>query len=301
MRSPNNPQQPSQPALPVALPVAWSTDPVNPQVNRLFDSSTETNRTSSSTPSPVAGPRHQVGRRQLHRLQASLSDRDREVINLIAAHRYLTTRQVEAFCFHDHASPVSGARSARRVLRRLQGQGLLKPLERRVGGIRAGSASYVWQLGSVGHRLLRAGSNAKRTHEPSPRFLAHCLAVADAHLTLLTAQRNGHVRSVFVECEPECWRPFTGPSGERRVLQPDLFLITKQDDYLDRWFIEVDLGTESINTLLRKCAQYEDYRRTGVECCPSFILQMKASLVLPMGGVWEGPARWSRTGPWSAR
>ncbi|MFI7068344.1 transposase, partial [Kribbella sp. NPDC050124] len=32
-------------------------------------------------------------------------------------------------------------------------------------------------------------------------------------------------------------------------------------------------------------------------CCPSFILPMTASSVLPMVGVWVGPACWSRTGP----
>jgi len=31
------------------------------------------------------------------------------------------------------------------------------------------------------------------------------------------------------------------------------------------FFIEVDLGTESIPTLVKKCHQYEEYRRSGVE------------------------------------
>jgi hypothetical protein len=34
---------------------------------------------------------------------------------------------------------------------------------------------------------------------------------------------------------------------------------------VDRWFIEVDLGTESLPTLLRKCGQYETYRASGIE------------------------------------
>ena len=31
------------------------------------------------------------------------------------------------------------------------------------------------------------------------------------------------------------------------------------------WFIEIDLGTESIPTLLKKCREYEAYRQTGIE------------------------------------
>ena len=36
-------------------------------------------------------------------------------------------------------------------------------------------------------------------------------------------------------------------------------------DYDDHWFVEVDLGTESLPTLLRKCGQYEAYRASGIE------------------------------------
>ena len=36
-------------------------------------------------------------------------------------------------------------------------------------------------------------------------------------------------------------------------------------DFTDRWFLEVDLGTESLPTLLKKCGIYEQYRATGIE------------------------------------
>ena len=31
------------------------------------------------------------------------------------------------------------------------------------------------------------------------------------------------------------------------------------------WFVEVDLGNEGIQTLLKKCRDYEAYRRSGIE------------------------------------
>jgi len=254
-----------RPALPVVLPSAWSSNPISSQVTGSSERSTGTNTTPSLTLSPPPGRRRQVGSRQLARLSGSISDRDRRVVELVAAHRYLTTRQIEAFCFTGHASPASAARTARRILRRLRDHGLLHPLERRIGGVRAGSASYIWQLGTVGYRLLQQEGHLRRTHEPSPRFLDHCLAVADAHLQVVGTERHGAVESVSVECEPDCWRAYTGPGGERRLLQPDLFLVTRQQQYADRWFVEVDLGTESLKTMLGKCAQYEAYRASGVE------------------------------------
>jgi len=61
------------------------------------------------------------------------------------------------------------------------------------------------------------------------------------------------------------WRSFLGLAGERRTLQPDMYAELVTEDYEDRWFIEVDCGTESLSTILKKCQQYEDYRRSGSE------------------------------------
>jgi hypothetical protein len=66
-----------------------------------------------------------------------------------------------------------------------------------------------------------------------------------------------------VQTEPACWR--IAASFGDRMLKPDLFAVTASADYEDHWYIEVDRATESLPTLLRKCAQYEDYRRTGAE------------------------------------
>ena len=36
-------------------------------------------------------------------------------------------------------------------------------------------------------------------------------------------------------------------------------------EYVDAAFIEIDKGTEHLPTLLKKCREYESYRRQGVE------------------------------------
>ena len=254
--------------LPLALPVAWSNDRPSAQVTATSGASRGTNTSSSPSTSSV-----RVGGRRLAQLEQSLSPRDHRILDLLLGHRYLTTPQLERFCFADHTSAASGARTARRVLRRLARDGLIAPLTRRIGGVRAGSASYVWQLASGGARLV-AGKTGYRTHEPSLRFLGHCLAVADAHLVVLDLQRDGQVLDVSVQLEPVCWRTFTGVGGERRLLQPDLFVRTTTPDYEDRWFIEVDLGTESLPTLLGKCAQYEAYRPRAQEQSASAVFTL---------------------------
>jgi hypothetical protein len=188
----------------------------------------------------------------------------------VARHRYLTTRQVEGFWFHDHATPLAGARVCRRVLRRLSDLHLLIPLQRRIGGIRAGSASYIWRIGPVGDRLLREGTDnpRQRQREPSELFLQHCLAVADAHLALVATHRSGTLELVTVQTEPDCWRPYTGLGGARLVLQPDLYVVTGDPSdaaFVNCWFVEIDRGSENPKRLLAKCARYEAYRHSGIE------------------------------------
>jgi Replication-relaxation len=208
-----------------------------------------------------------LGRRGLVRLSDTLSQRDRQVLSVVAAHRFLTTRQIEAFCFTDHVSALAAARGCRRVLARLHELRVLNRLERRIGGVRAGSASFVWTVGPVGDRLLRDGSGQprRRWHEPSATFLDHALAVADTHLRLRRAAGQGAFDLVGVDLEPACWRSYLNGAGGSETLRPDLYVVTASDAYEHCWFIEVDRGSESLPRLLSKCGQYEAYRRSGRE------------------------------------
>jgi len=170
-----------------------------------------------------------------------------------------------------HGSEDAAATTTRRVLRRLEQHGLIRRLSRRVGGVRAGSGASVWQLAPAGARLLRGEADGYRVHEPCPRFLGHCLAVADAHLALralasdTTGTTTNDVLSVAVQVEPLSWRTYLGTGGERRTLKPDLAAEITTSEYVDRWFIEVDCGTESISTLVKKCHAYQHYRASGEE------------------------------------
>lgn len=246
--------------VPAAVPAAWSND------GQTRTSGSENTRLTAATTSPSGRASVRVGRRALSAIRQSLSERDWQVTRTVAAHRYLTSRQVEGFCFPDHFTPLTAARVCRRVLRRLHQLHVLEHLERRVGGVRAGSASYVWQLGRAGQRLLReTGELPVRSREPGRLFLDHCLAVADAHLALVRLDRASELELLRVETEPDCWRRYTGLGGARLVLQPDMYVVTGAGEFEDHWFVEVDRGTEHPKRLLAKCSRYEAYRQSGVE------------------------------------
>ncbi|HEX6656023.1 MAG TPA: replication-relaxation family protein [Candidatus Limnocylindria bacterium] len=180
----------------------------------------------------------------------------------------MTTAQLQCLHFHDHTTEEAAARICRRVLARLHQLQVVEHLQRRIGGVRAGSASFVWRVGPVGDRLLRQsrgeGGRARRK-EPSARHLDHCLAIADCHLALVTAVRTGRLELLRVATEPDSWRSYLSVGGATEVLKPDLYAVTATGEYEDHWFVEVDRATESLPTLLRKCVQYERYRRTGRE------------------------------------
>lgn len=252
--------------LPLGYPTGSGDETGEAQVRGEFPSSREPNTSVVSPPSAPPRPSvARIGKRQLSMLASRLSGRDMDVLELVAQHRFLTTHQIQGFCFLDHESAVSASRTTRRVLARLQREGLLRALDRRVGGVRAGSEATIWQLAPAGSRLVYGDQKRRRSDLPSDRFLAHNLAVADVHVLLRQHQRIETIEEVAVEVEPASWRRYTGMSGEPRWLQPDLAARITTSEYVDFWFIEVDLGTESLPTLLRKCQQYESYRRTGIE------------------------------------
>lgn len=205
-----------------------------------------------------------IGRHDLHHLAAQLSDRDWAIIRFIHQHRYATTSQLRRHFFIDHASQSAATRACVRVLDRLLTQRVLTRLERRIGGVRHGSAAFIWCLDVIGDRLTRAEDGPRRRlHEPSFPFLAHTLAVTDIHVQLHEAASAGAFQLSAVQVETEAWRPYVGPSGTKSILKPDLMVTVSSDTYDDHWYLEIDLGTESMPVLLRKSAAYEAYRRTG--------------------------------------
>lgn len=213
-----------------------------------------------------------ISRRQLQPLSERLTGRDRQVLEGIEQHRFLTTRQVTGFCFTDKATPTAALRATNRLLLKLTELGLVVPLGRRIGGVRGGSGGYVWNLTEKGTRLLNylnsGADQGRRRHrpiEPTSTFLQHTLAVAETHLRLEQIARSGQIAITRIDLEPACWRTYLAPGGATLRLKPDLAAITQTGQYDDHWFLEIDLDTEPPSRIVRKCLQYQEYQHTGIE------------------------------------
>ncbi len=197
-------------------------------------------------------------------LASRLSERDWHIIRFVDQHRFATSVHLRRMYFVGHDSQSAATRACTRVLDRLLILRVLTRLERRIGGNRHGSAAFIWCLDVVGERLTRTeGQPRRRFHEPSYQFLAHTLALTETHVQLVEAERAEHFALSCVEVETEAWRTFVAPYGGTTMLKPDLMLTISTLEYQDHWYLEVDLATESLPVLLRKCRTYEEYRRTG--------------------------------------
>lgn len=213
-------------------------------------------------------PHRRLSRQQLISLDARLSTRDKDILLAIQRHRYLLSGQVQRLLFTDAANDSAALRAANRNLKKLNALGLIHSLSRRIGGVRAGSSSFVWHITHAGERLLRLHDHkaypGKRFFEPSPYYLAHTLAVAEVSIQLAELCRDCKTRLATLQPEPECWRAYS-ELGKHVSLKPDLYAAVVSEEYEDRYFFEVDLDTESPAKVIEKCQKYHKYYRNGLE------------------------------------
>lgn len=186
----------------------------------------------------------------LERLRRELSARDWAVLHDVDRCRLMTGRQLQLLHVGDGET---AARAARRLLARLARHGLLARLERRIGGLRAGSAGYVYGLGPAGVRLLHPGAARRRLQEVRDGFLSHTLALADLYLQLRQAEQQGRLDLVKLETEPRSWRRM----ADGDWLKPDLHAVVGLGEEALHAVVELDRGTEHTPTLLAKLRQYE--------------------------------------------
>jgi hypothetical protein len=217
---------------------------------------------TADNPSAVGSGRRVTGAR-VARIARELSERDKAILDDVGRVRVLTGRQVERL----HFAELGGRhrdRTRRRVLERLVSLELLTPLERRIGGVRAGSAGLVFALGPAGQRLLDiqghgSGGRVRRPGTPTPRFMIHNLAVAELYVGLVEAARSGAFSLTSFRAEPGCW----WQTSEGLWVKPDSLVVVSTGDVEDSWAIEVDQATESLPTLRRKLKGYLDLVATG--------------------------------------
>lgn len=208
-------------------------------------------------------------RSDLSRLKDRLTERDYQLLSSVETYRLLTTRQLQRLHFDTvHPTRLAAARACTRALTRLRSLGVLAALERRIGGVRAGSAGFAWYVGPVGERLLRdrhpeSKAGRRNYREPSRLFVEHTLAVAELAVQTIEAARSGSFEVVQIVTEPGNWQQSLSPHGTIQWLKPDLRLVTATREEECHWYIEVDLATEHLPVIERQRLAYQTFRLTG--------------------------------------
>ncbi len=91
------------------------------------------------------------------------------------------------------------------------------------------------------------------------------LAVVDTAVALIEQANASRFELLELDLEPACWRTFISGSIAPITLKPDLFVVTADAETETHSFVEVDLGTEHLPAVLRKCRNYQRYHDTGNE------------------------------------
>jgi hypothetical protein len=198
-----------------------------------------------------------------------LVERDLAVLRSVSDLRFVSGGQLARLCFTDSADPAANARAARRALLRLTRLGALARLPRPVGGVRAGSAGFVYYLGPGGQRLaIERGWQPKRRRrrsmQPGTLFVRHALAIAELHVLLIEADRSRRLELLELASEPSCWRSYDGSHG-LLTLKPDSFVRLGLGDFEDSYFLEIDRGTEGSRAIAAQLGRYVAYYDSGQE------------------------------------
>ena len=139
-------------------------------------------------------------------------------------------------------------------------------MERRVGGVRAGAAGYIYFDAPAAQRLVTywQGEGMRRpraAYEPGRAFVRHRLAISESFVRLSEAERAGWLELLSFDSEPTV--PFSGAGGTRSVLRPDALVKVGVGDVELHSFLEIDCGNEGRTALTRKAQAYVAAWRSG--------------------------------------
>jgi Replication-relaxation len=201
-------------------------------------------------------------------LERQLRPADWHVLQMLRLLDYATTRQIERVCFVE-GTPLGRARRCRRSLRRLVRLRVLHRLDRPIGGATGGSQQGIYTLDRGGWRLLELADSLEPGTHRSPEergraFLDHTLAVSAEYVDLVEHLRTSGGTLETWQPEPDCYRDFRRGARTER-LTSDAFVEVVAGGEVISSFLEVDRGTESLPTLIRKCRTYLRYARVHPE------------------------------------
>jgi hypothetical protein len=212
-------------------------------------------------PSPPTGTpfdRHRATNAQVLTELGRLTSRDRQLLDLLDAHRVLTTDQVAAIGF----GSIARARSRLHLLH------TRAVLDRFRHYIRPGSASWRWTLGPLGAAVLAAGRGQApprpgAVREATVRLAAwpqleHLVAVNGFFVALHAhARHRPDVELVRWWSETQARRAVGG------LVRPDGAGLWRERHRQVPFWLEYDTGTETLSRLVGKLADYQQLAGTG--------------------------------------
>jgi len=205
---------------------------------------------------------------QLAHLERRLTEHDRLVIDTLDRVRLASTEHLHRLIVLTEPTTL---RRTQAKLRKLCDLHVITRLERTVGGVRAGSSGHVYALDTFGQRLTvsgcgpAGGRRRRRPWTPGLSFIAHHLAVTSLYVKTREAERAGRLTVLDFDCEPLCWRAFTGVAGARATLKPDAFVRLGVGSFQDAYFIELDQASQSLPAIQRKLVVFRRFYATGRE------------------------------------
>lgn len=200
-----------------------------------------------------------------------LTTTDRSLLTFLNQAKLATTRQLARLFYADSPSPETAIRRTNFTTQRLKQEGLIRHLDRRIGGVRKGSASYVWQITFKGLKILKAKDDSvtlryKNQYEPSQHHVEHTLAITEVFVETVEVTRNtNQIALERFSFEPASWRDYQKSFGLGVTIKPDAYLELVNGDYEDHYFLELDRSTESLSRVVNTCKKYIDYYRSGIE------------------------------------
>ncbi|MGH3903842.1 MAG: replication-relaxation family protein [Pseudonocardiaceae bacterium] len=190
------------------------------------------------------------------------------MLGSLARLRLLNGMQIQRLHLTD-GSAATRARRTRSVLQRLTTLRLVARLDRRIGGVHAGSEGTVYGLTGLGLAVLAIGGpygGRRRTiWTTKPAFEGHVLAIGELCVCLEELSRQHVAELLAFDAEPACWRRFPGPGGQPITLKPDAYACLGIGEFEHRAFIELDQASEHLPTITRKCQRYVAYWHSGLE------------------------------------
>lgn len=200
-----------------------------------------------------------------------LSTNEAQILKFLLKAKYVTTKQLARLHFTDSVNDATSLRRANLATKKLNEGGYIKHLNRRIGGVRAGSGSFVWTISTKGLKWLKhfkpsVAVTRQNYYEPTWHHLEHTLAISEIFVQLTKLKNKHLVQSIDnFQFEPNCWRGWLDNHAGRMILKPDCYIEISLDNYLYNYFIEVDKNTESLARVINKSKQYIRYYNLNIE------------------------------------